>query len=135
MLASAGAIAEVPAGAPAGSTGLCKDGTYSTGAEKKGACKGHKGIKDWYAVAPADKKPPADSKSVATSPVKSNTVPPSVAAAPGGGSGKVWANDSSKVYHCMGDKWYGKTKRGEYLSEAEAKAKGFKADHGKGCQS
>ena len=56
-----------------------------------------------------------------------------MAQAPGGGAGKVWANDTSKVYHCETDKYYGKTKRGEYLTEADAKAKGFHAEHGKAC--
>ena len=55
------------------------------------------------------------------------------AAAPGGGDGKVWVNSKSKVYHCPGTKFYGKTKAGEYMSEADAKAKGNHANNKKAC--
>lgn len=140
LILTSTSFAQAPAEAPAGSTALCKDGSYFSGETKKGACAGHKGVKDWYgaAAAPAATKPatsetkaakdqPAAAKSKANEPV-------ATAPAPGGGAGKVWANDSTKVYHCPGDRWYGKTKHGEYMSEADAKSKGFHGDHGKVCK-
>ena len=56
-----------------------------------------------------------------------------ITTAAGGGSGKVWVNRKSKTFHCEGTKFYGKTKVGEYMTEADAKAKGNHADHGKAC--
>ena len=37
----------------------------------------------------------------------------------------VWANTSSKAYHLAGDKWYGKTKEGEYICQKAADAAGL----------
>ena len=44
------------------------------------------------------------------------------------GPGMVWVNSGSKAYHCPGERYYGKTRRGEYMTEAAAKAAG--AHHG-----
>jgi uncharacterized protein DUF3761 len=160
FLAAAAAHAAAPANAPAGTTGLCNDGSYYSGATKKGACKGHKGVKEWYADAPA--APAAATQAPAKAPAPATPAAPTAApakpaaaaastpapqpaekpaapsapkaAAAGGGPGKVWVNKSTKVYHCPGDRYYGKTKEGEYMSEADATAQGFKADHGKACK-
>ncbi len=41
--------------------------------------------------------------------------------------GMVWVNLESKVFHLEGDRWYGKTKRGKFMTEADALAAGYRA--------
>ncbi len=140
ILTSGLGMAQAPAGAPAGATGMCKDGTYYTGATKKGACRGHKGVKDWYgdtAASPAKTSAAAGAPAAPAAPAQApaaKTTANTAAPAPGGGAGQVWVNTATNVYHCEGTKWYGKTKAGAYMTEAEAKAKGAHADHGKVCK-
>jgi uncharacterized protein DUF3761 len=120
--------------APTGSTGECKDGTYTSAESKRGACAGHGGVKTWNSSTAPAKAPTTPAATAPAAPAaKSSTTPMAAAPAAGGGPGQVWVNTKSKVYHCSGDKWYGKTKQGEYMTEAAAKAAGSHADHGRAC--
>lgn len=197
ILALASQIAS--AQAPAGSTGQCKDGTYTTAAKEAGACRGHKGVQTWFAAGSATStgavsaktQSPKNASLAPTSPAPGPTVMPAKAAAPmaastvpqpatavraknpdptalqppasapsmkpapapertatsssaprsgalqagaaGGGPGMVWVNLPTKVYHCSGSRFYGTTKDGKYMTEAEATAMGARPDHGNPC--
>jgi hypothetical protein len=115
---------------PAGSTGVCKDGTYTNAASKKGACRGHQGVKEWLA---ADTAAPVAAPAAAAKPDKTATSAAASMPQAGGGPGMVWVNTATNVYHCAGTRYYGKTKAGAYMSEADAKAKGARADRGTPC--
>jgi hypothetical protein len=47
--------------------------------------------------------------------------------APGGGHGLVWVNTDSHVFHKEGSRFYGTTKKGKYMTEAEAAKEGNRA--------
>jgi hypothetical protein len=57
--------------------------------------------------------------------VTTNTAPAS-----GGGGGLVWVNSESHVFHHEGSRYYGKTKQGKYMTEAEALKEGDRAAAG-----
>jgi hypothetical protein len=38
----------------------------------------------------------------------------------------VWVNLKSKIYHVEGDRWYGKTKNGQWMIEADAIKAGYR---------
>ena len=72
-------------------------------------------------AAPAEKPktPAAKSHDSAKSSTTEARVPPE--------KGMVWVNTSSKVYHKEGDRWYGKTKEGKFMTEADAIKAGYHA--------
>jgi hypothetical protein len=47
---------------------------------------------------------------------------------------KVWVNTSSSVYHCPNTRWYGNTKRGEYMTQAQAHKQGYRPVGGHSCE-
>ena len=40
----------------------------------------------------------------------------------------VWVNTETKVYHKEGSRWYGRTKKGKYMSESEATKEGYREE-------
>jgi len=79
-------LAQAPADAPAGTNGICNDGTYSQSAHKQGACRGHKGVKEWYATDAGSSSSGGASATSTSTPAstasKSTNSPPPAAAAP-----------------------------------------------------
>jgi len=49
------------------------------------------------------------------------------APAAGGGHGLVWVNTETHVYHREGSRFYGTTKKGKYMTEADAVKEGDRA--------
>jgi len=78
------------------------------------------------AGAKAAVKPAAAVPAVKTPKVPKVAAPANVVVPPAG-KGMVWVNPDSKVYHKEGSRWYGKTKKGSYMTEAEAVRAGYRA--------
>jgi hypothetical protein len=69
-------------------------------------------------TAPVTQAPAVKPKALPPAPVSDADIAAAKAA------GKVWVNLESKVYHKSDSKWYGKTKKGQFMTEAEAQKAG-----------
>ena len=120
------------------SQSICGDGTTSR-SSGKGACSHHQGV-----AKPTAPKPTATRGNSGDIVLPSTSEPlpqatPSERASDNSRSSeqasgaKVWVNTKSGVYHCSGTRWYGTTKNGEYMTEAQARAAGDRPAYGRSC--
>ena len=74
----------------------------------------------------------APAKSAPTATAAPASAPAATAAKPAAqqqaphANGMVWVNIDSGIYHKPGTKWYGKTKQGKYMTEADAQKAGYR---------
>jgi cytoskeletal protein RodZ len=82
-----------------------------------------------------DTDKPPQSPTPATAPAKNsgnapgNVAPsskPAKTQAPASVTPTVWVNTDSGVYHKPGSRYYGKTKKGKYMTEADARKAGYR---------
>src|ERR671918_506585 len=70
---------------------------------------------------PAASPSPAEKRKRKTSAASPTPASPAPATpTPGGGPGMVWVSPDTHVYYKQGSRFYGKTKNGKYMSEADA---------------
>jgi cytoskeletal protein RodZ len=75
------------------------------------------------AASPSPSTPPnaPNDAASAAKPAASQKVPPATNAV------TVWVNTTTGIYHKSGSHWYGKTKQGKYMTEADAIKAGYRA--------
>ena len=107
LVCAAGSLA---AQAPAGTTGVCKDGSYTSAKTKTGACSKHGGVKTWLAAPSAapTAAPPAAPTAAPPAPAAASAKPAGATGACGDGTFTMAANKSGACSRHGGVKeWYG----------------------------
>jgi hypothetical protein len=78
------------------------------------------------AAAPTSPAPAAAAKTAPAASAKTPAASSSTVAQQPPVKGMVWVNTKTKVFHREGDRWYGKTKEGQFMTEADALKAGYR---------
>lgn len=153
-LALAGiANAQTPAGAPTGATAQCKDGTWSSEPNRDAACSSHDGVRTWYGASDSPTKTPApammppqtfpkstpqtmpnaQTPTTGTQTGSRPTLPGGLSRKSGASAAHVWVDRSARTYVCEGERGYGTSSGGAYMSESDAVSNGNQPANGATC--
>ena len=122
--ATASTPAASPATSPKGKSARTKGGISAAASPSPSASSAKFNLGDLF----KPKNSTAAASPAAAAPVKDASAQVvKKAPAPGGGHGLVWVNTETHVYHKEGSRFYGTTKNGKYMTEAEAVKAGNKA--------
>lgn len=123
-------LVTVSGGTPAGASTKTSTKTTSKSSTKEAAPAAQPAPAP-AASQPAPAAPAKAAAAPASQPSPAPAAPAKASAAPASqgtpGPGTVWVNLESGVYHYPGTRYYGKTKSGEYMTEADAVKAGYHA--------
>jgi len=128
LVTASGGAAVAAASAPPASSGSESKRRSSSSGEAAAPASNPPASSSAAPSAPASASAPAPAASApASAPVPASAAKSAPQPQPSPGSGMVWVNLDSGVYHKEGTRYYGKTKNGKYMPEADALKAGYRA--------
>jgi DNA uptake protein ComE-like DNA-binding protein len=128
LVTASGGAAVAAASAPPASSGSGSKRRSSSSGEAAAPASNPPASSSAAPSAPASASAPAPAASApASAPVPASAAKSAPQPQPSPGSGMVWVNLDSGVYHKEGTRYYGKTKNGKYMPEADALKAGYRA--------
>lgn len=128
LVTASGGAAVAAASAPPASSGSGSKRRSSSSGEAAAPASNPPASSSAAPSAPASAPAPAPAASApASAPVPASAAKSAPQPQPSPGSGMVWVNLDSGVYHKEGTRYYGKTKNGKYMPEADALKAGYRA--------
>lgn len=124
--ASQADLEKLPGVGPATAKKIIVGRPYTSAAELAKSGVSAKSIEKLMPLVTVGPAPAATPKTVAPKAATTTTKPAKTVQQPPADMNMVWVNPDSKIFHRSGSVWYGKTKQGSYMSEADAVKEGYR---------
>lgn len=124
--ASQADLEKLPGVGPATAKKIIAGRPYTSAADLSKAGVSAKSIEKLTPLVTVGAAPAAIPKTVAPKAATTTVKPAKTVQQPPADKNMVWVNTDSKIFHRSGSAWYGKTKQGSYMSEADAVKAGYR---------